>query len=64
METTTSAPATEPEVYDAWRQGEISDEEAREFFGEDWEAVKQMARAQDVLADQPEPEVAEDDLFR
>jgi len=50
------------EKYWAWREGRLSDKEAREFFDDEWEDVQKMADVQDILAHQPEPAL-DDDLF-
>lgn len=55
---------TEPEVYEAYRSGEISVEEACEFFGSEWEDVRQLSRVEGILRSQPEPEVGDDELYR
>lgn len=55
---------TEPEVYEAYRSGEISVEEAREFFGSDWEDIRQLSRVEDILRSQPEPDVDDEELYR
>lgn len=57
-------PQTEPEVYEAFQSGELSKEEAKEFFGRDWDEVRQLARVESILASQPDPDVADSHLFR
>lgn len=60
----TRTPTTKPEVYEALRAGEITKEEAREFFGGEWEDVEQLKRVEDILRTQPEPEVDDSELYR
>ncbi|WP_152420449.1 hypothetical protein [Halococcus thailandensis] len=59
----TDVPNTKSGVYDAWRNGTISDEQARRFFGPKWEDVLQLADVEDILASQPEVDADESDLF-
>lgn len=56
---------TKPEAYEAFREGDLSEEEAIAFFGaEEWEEVRQLERVEEILADQPEPDADPDDLYR
>ncbi|MFC7081903.1 hypothetical protein [Halorussus caseinilyticus] len=64
MTQTTELPDTKPEVYDALRAGDITEEEARRFFGSEWDDVRQLSNVEDVLRSQPEPEVESDELYR
>lgn len=60
----TQTPTTKPEVYEALREGEITKEEAREFFGGEWEDVEQLERVEKILRTQPEPEADDSELYR
>ena len=51
------------EKYRTWREERVSDEEAREFFEDEWGDVQTMADVQDILAGQPEPDLDRDDLL-
>jgi len=57
------AESTKIQKYEAWRAGELSDEEAREFFADEWESVQKMEQVRKILADQPEPDLDRDDLL-
>lgn len=59
----TDVPNTKPGVYDAWRDGAISNEQAQNFFGPEWGDVLQLADVENILASQPEVETDESDLF-
>lgn len=52
------------QAYEAYRDGELSEEQAREFFGEEYEDVLQLSRVEDVLDRQSEPDVEPDELHR
>ena len=54
---------TKPDVYDAWRNGDISDDKARAFFGLEWNEVRQLSEVENILSSQPEPEVEDSELF-
>lgn len=53
----------EANVYRRWKHGEISDEEAREFFGDDFERIKQMAQNDTIVEETPDPDADDDSLF-
>lgn len=44
------------EVYRRWRGGEVSDEEAKEFFGSDFELVQQLAKNDAIVERTPDPD--------
>lgn len=54
---------TKPAVYDAWKNGDISDEEARKFFGPEWDDVRTFSEAEDFVASQSEPDIDDQELF-
>lgn len=61
----TSIPSSDPrQVFDAYREGRISEERARRYFGDEWEDVQQLDRVEDILESQPEPEIDNSELFR
>lgn len=63
MSRTTTSPTTKSEAYDAYRNGNLTEAEAREFFGDEWEDVLQLGRVENILDSQPEPDTDHDDLF-
>lgn len=64
MTQATKIPNTKPEVYEAFRAGDITEEEAREFFGSEWDDVRQLAKVEGILRSQPEPEVDTNEIYR
>jgi len=64
MANATSSSKTEPEVYEAFRSGELSAAEAEQFFGEEWQDAHQLSTVEDILSAQPEPDVDTSDLYR
>lgn len=57
-------PNTKPEVYEALRAGDITEEEARRFFGSEWDDVHQLSNVEAILRSQPEPDVDDSELYR
>lgn len=64
MANATSSSKTKPEVYEAFRSGDLSAAEAEQFFGEDWEDVHQLSTVEDILSAQPKLDVDTSDLYR
>lgn len=64
MTQATKIPNTKPEVYKAFRAGNITEEDAREFFGSEWDDVQQLSNVEDILRSQPEPEVDKSEIYR
>lgn len=64
MSKATRSPTTKPEAYTAYKNGEMPKEEALSILGDDWEEALQLIRVEDILSEQPEPEVQDDDLLR
>lgn len=64
MPQATNPPMSKPEAYDAYRNGDLSEAEAREFFGDEWEGVRRLERVETILGDQPEPDTDAEDLLR
>lgn len=62
MSNASTSSLTKREVYEAYRTGELSEEDVAEFFGDEWENVRQLSRVADVLDDQPD--VGGDELYR
>lgn len=54
---------TKSEVYSAYRNGNLTEAEAREFFGDEWSEVQQFERVDTILKSQPEPYTDADELF-
>lgn len=64
MANVTSSSKTKPEAYEALRSGDLSAVEAEQFFGEEWEDVRQLSTVEDILSAQPEPDIDTNDLYR
>lgn len=54
----------EQEAYKAYRAGELSEEQASDFFGVKWEDVKQLERIENILSSQPEMDTSAGLLFK
>lgn len=55
---------TKPAVYEAWRNGEITDQQAKNYFGYEREVVKQMKEIEEILSNQEEPDIDDGDLLK
>ncbi|MDL0134579.1 hypothetical protein [Halobacterium salinarum] len=64
MHEASQSPSTKPEAYRAYKNGDISEEHAREILGDDWEKSLQLGRVEGILNQQPEPDIQDEDLFR
>lgn len=64
MTEATEVPDTKPAVYEALRSGEITEAEARQFFGSEWDDVQQLSNVESILRSQPEPDVDDDQIYR
>ncbi len=64
MSQASTSPNGPREVFNAYREGQISEERAKCYFGEDWEEVKQLDRVENILENQPESDVDDSELFR
>jgi len=63
MSQATTPPTTKPEAYNAYRNGNLTESEAREFFGDEWEDVLQLEQVESILDSQPDPDTDSEDLF-
>jgi hypothetical protein len=50
-------------IYDDYRSGNLTEAEACEAFGDEWEDVLQLERVETILVSQPAPDTDPDDLF-
>lgn len=64
MSQASTFPSDPREVFDAYREGKISEERARCYFGDEWDDVQQLDRVEDILENQPEPDIDDSELFR
>ncbi|MHC3437902.1 hypothetical protein ACYJ1Y_07280 [Natrialbaceae archaeon A-gly3] len=55
---------TKPEVYEAFRSGDLSASEAEQFFGDEWEDVHQLSTVEEIRSGQPEPDIDPGELYR
>ena len=63
MSQSITSPTTKPEAYNAYLNGNLTQAEAREFFGDEWSEVLQLERVDTILATQPEPDTDSANLF-
>jgi hypothetical protein len=63
MSKATNHSTSKVEAYEAYRNGEITEIDAQEFFGDEWEDVRQLERVECILSDQPEQSTDSEDLF-